>query len=154
MQQWKNSKCYTFCVCVCSLRYPACSAHAPYCRLWPAPLYNIFPHYLINGHDKWVPANILSKHSRKADKEWSSSLGFGRGANSSTPFKLAYWRNGYTCLGPGLILWYGLSYGILAWNVVLGIYRSGSRTAAAREFARYEGWNFNSGNYLFTTDTK
>jgi len=20
--------------------------------------------------------------------------------------------------------------------------------------ARYEGWNFNSGNYLFTTDTK
>jgi hypothetical protein len=23
--------------------------HAPYCHLWPAPLYNIFPHYLING---------------------------------------------------------------------------------------------------------
>jgi len=21
-------------------------------------------------------------------------------------------------------------------------------------FKRYEGWNFNSGNYLFTTDTK
>jgi len=21
-------------------------------------------------------------------------------------------------------------------------------------FLRYEGWNFNSGNYLFTTDTK
>jgi len=20
--------------------------HAPYCHLWPAPLYNIFPHYL------------------------------------------------------------------------------------------------------------
>jgi len=36
-------------VCVCSLRYPACNAHAPYCHLWPAPLYNIFPHYLING---------------------------------------------------------------------------------------------------------
>ena len=32
-----------------SLRYSACHAHAPYCRLWPAPLYNIFPHYLING---------------------------------------------------------------------------------------------------------
>ena len=23
--------------------------HAPYCHLWPAPLYIIFPHYLING---------------------------------------------------------------------------------------------------------
>jgi hypothetical protein len=28
--------------CVCRLRYPACNAHAPYCHLWPAPLYNIF----------------------------------------------------------------------------------------------------------------
>jgi len=37
-----------FSVCVCSLRYPARNAHAPYCHLWPAPLYNIFPHYLIN----------------------------------------------------------------------------------------------------------
>jgi hypothetical protein len=36
-------------VCVCSLRYPACNVHAPYCHLWPALLYKIFPHYLING---------------------------------------------------------------------------------------------------------
>ena len=36
-------------VCICSLRYPACSAHGPYCHLWPAPLYSIFPHYLINN---------------------------------------------------------------------------------------------------------
>jgi len=36
-------------VCVCSLRYPTRNAHAPYCHLWPAPLYNIFPYYLING---------------------------------------------------------------------------------------------------------
>jgi hypothetical protein len=36
-------------VCVCSLRYSACKAHAPYCRLWPAQLYNIFPRYFING---------------------------------------------------------------------------------------------------------
>ena len=35
-------------VCVCSLRYPACNVHAPYCHLWPAPLCNIFPH-LTNG---------------------------------------------------------------------------------------------------------
>jgi len=35
--------------CICSLSYPACNAHAPYCHLWPAPLYSIFPHYLTNG---------------------------------------------------------------------------------------------------------
>jgi hypothetical protein len=41
--------CVCVCVCFCSLSYPTCNAHAPYCHLWPALLYNIFPHYLING---------------------------------------------------------------------------------------------------------
>jgi len=41
--------CVCVCVCVCKLSYPACNAHAPYCHLWPAPLYRIFPHYLIYG---------------------------------------------------------------------------------------------------------
>jgi hypothetical protein len=36
-------------VCICSLRYPACNARALCCRLWPAPFYNTFTHYLING---------------------------------------------------------------------------------------------------------
>jgi hypothetical protein len=40
---------YTFWVCICSLRYPACNAHVPFYHLWHAQLYNIFPHYLING---------------------------------------------------------------------------------------------------------
>jgi len=31
------------------VRYPTCKEHVPYCRLWPAPLYGIFPHCLING---------------------------------------------------------------------------------------------------------
>ena len=35
-------------VCICSVRYLACNAHAPYCHLWPASL-KIFSHYLING---------------------------------------------------------------------------------------------------------
>ena len=48
MQQ-KNNKYYIFWECVCSLRYSACNAHAPYCHLWSAWLYNIFLHYLING---------------------------------------------------------------------------------------------------------
>jgi len=41
--------CVCVCVCVCSLSYLACNAHSPYCHQWPAPLYNIFQHYLING---------------------------------------------------------------------------------------------------------
>jgi len=33
-------------MCLCILKYPECNVHAPYCHLWPARLYNIFPHYL------------------------------------------------------------------------------------------------------------
>ena len=36
-------------MCVCSLRYPPCNVRATYCHLWTALLYNILPHYLING---------------------------------------------------------------------------------------------------------
>ena len=59
------------CVCVCSLRYLPCNAHAPYCHLWTARLYNIFPHFLINGRIKkksywtqnvfWFSQNLLSE---------------------------------------------------------------------------------------------
>jgi len=45
---WKNIKYYIFRVCVRSLRYSACNAHAPYWHLWPVRLYNSFPLYLIN----------------------------------------------------------------------------------------------------------
>ena len=41
-------------MCVCSLRYPARIAHAPYCHLWPVRLYNIFPHYITNRKLKKV----------------------------------------------------------------------------------------------------
>jgi hypothetical protein len=33
--------------CVCSLRYSS-NAHEPYCHLWPARLYSIFPDYYTN----------------------------------------------------------------------------------------------------------
>ena len=36
-------------LCICSISYPACEAHAPHCHLWPVQLYIIFPHYLKNG---------------------------------------------------------------------------------------------------------
>jgi hypothetical protein len=31
---WTSNKYYRLLVCICSLRYAACSAHAPYCHLW------------------------------------------------------------------------------------------------------------------------
>jgi len=31
----ESRKNYIFWACVCSLRYPACNAHVPYCHLWP-----------------------------------------------------------------------------------------------------------------------
>jgi hypothetical protein len=39
---------YSECISV-ALVIPACNAHAPYCHLWPARIYNIYPYYLING---------------------------------------------------------------------------------------------------------
>jgi hypothetical protein len=45
--QWKSNKYYILWVCVCSLGYPSCNAHASYCHLCPDPFY-IFLLYLIN----------------------------------------------------------------------------------------------------------
>ena len=47
--EYKTDKYYILRVYVCSLKYPACNARAPYCRLWSVRMYSIFPHYLING---------------------------------------------------------------------------------------------------------
>ena len=41
--------CYILLVCVCSIRFTACSAHAAYCYLWLLWLYSIVTHYLVNG---------------------------------------------------------------------------------------------------------
>ena len=46
---WKSNKYCIFAVCVYSLRYPVCNAHALYCYLWPVRFYNTFPHYLTKG---------------------------------------------------------------------------------------------------------
>jgi hypothetical protein len=45
----RSNKYYILWECDCSLRCPACNAHALYCRLWPAQLHKIFPHDLMNG---------------------------------------------------------------------------------------------------------
>jgi hypothetical protein len=49
MLQWISNKHYIFWVCVCSLRHSACNVRMSQCHLWPAWLYNIFPHYLIHS---------------------------------------------------------------------------------------------------------
>ena len=61
--QWKSSICCIHWICVCSLRYLVCNAHAPYFHLWTVWLYNIFPHYLINGkildNKNWTKICVL-----------------------------------------------------------------------------------------------
>jgi hypothetical protein len=47
--QRQSNKCYLFWVYICSLRYLAWNSNAPYCHLWPAPLYTIFPHFTTKG---------------------------------------------------------------------------------------------------------
>jgi hypothetical protein len=60
-------------VSTCRLSCPACNAHGPFCHLWPALIYNILPHHLINGkilekktHTQNVcfdfPYNFVPKH--------------------------------------------------------------------------------------------
>ena len=36
--RWESNVYYIFWACICSLRYPACNAHAPYCHIWPCLL--------------------------------------------------------------------------------------------------------------------
>jgi hypothetical protein len=46
--------------------------------------------------------NILNKGQRTADNGWSSSLGFGRGAKNSSPYKRIVLQIIQKRLGPGL----------------------------------------------------
>ena len=75
MLHWRGNKYYIFWVCVCSLRYPSCNAHAPYCYPRPASLYNIFHFTSKNGMNFekkkttplftkcvfWFPLKLLSQ---------------------------------------------------------------------------------------------
>jgi hypothetical protein len=58
----ESNKYYMFWVSVYSLSYPACSAHAPYCHLWPVRIWNIFQGYLINctiSVKKWLSMKYM-----------------------------------------------------------------------------------------------
>jgi hypothetical protein len=55
-----------------------------------------------DGLQIWrVAANILNKHQRTADKEWSSSLGVGRGLTTPHRKTPDLFRNFLKSLGPG-----------------------------------------------------
>jgi hypothetical protein len=59
-----------------------------------------------NALEVWrVAANILNKQSQIADKGQSFSLGFGCGANKSSPHKISLLRKITRSLGPGRIPW-------------------------------------------------
>ena len=46
--RWKSNEFYVFWVCICRIRYSACTAHSPYYHQLPARLYSIFP-LLVTG---------------------------------------------------------------------------------------------------------
>jgi hypothetical protein len=50
--QWKSSK-YYYSLCFRSLSYPACTAHAPYCHLWPVLTLQYFPTLSHKWHKFW-----------------------------------------------------------------------------------------------------
>jgi hypothetical protein len=67
----KQSVLRNLSVCICSLRYPACNAHVPYCHLWSATLCIIFPHYLING--TIFKRKLINKKKKKASSIYDST---------------------------------------------------------------------------------
>jgi len=65
---------------------------------------------------------IFKRQSRRADKEWSSSLGVGRVANNSSPQKRIKLRNSQrVSFGNGLIVWYDISNEKGTWHSVRGM---------------------------------
>ena len=112
---------------------------------------------------------VYCKFRRKAEvqrKALRESRGFVIGVNSITLKRvqwnlMAFWkqRMGWLCVctaspdTPFTIL--SCIKFIPCTQTVISIYLcSNSRLSVKIEFCLYEGWNFNSGNYLFTTDTK
>jgi len=61
--QQKSNEYYIFTVSICRLSYLTCTMHVPYCHLWLALLYNIFPHYLIN--DMIKKKNKVTEHKMR-----------------------------------------------------------------------------------------
>jgi hypothetical protein len=88
-----------------------------------------------------VATYILNNQLQTADKGWSCSLGFGRGANNNSRLKCTLLCNIHIdSIGPGLMVQTKQrrrDMRLGTWNV-RSLYREGSFTATARELARYK----------------
>jgi hypothetical protein len=118
-----------------------------------------------------VAENSLNKHSRKANKEQSSSLVVGRSANNSPPWKLSLLQKRIHLprIRKGPLVRpkqqkTDTRYG--TWNVRI-LYRSGSITAVTRELTRYKldlvriqkgrwdkGGTVRTADYIFSMEKK
>jgi len=108
MLLWTSNKYYIFWVCVCSLRYPARNAHAPYCHLWPVWLYNILPHYLINGTISEEEKNMDTEYVLIFSTNFSATLLILR-ATEQDMVKKFYW---FSCKVPVMLFrfWWKLKF--------------------------------------------
>ena len=78
---------------VCSLRYPACNAHAQCCYLWSVLLYNIFPHYLIKGtifEKKMLPNCLIRTYKVTGLNSLKSTVKFTLEGNLSQTLAFLY----------------------------------------------------------------
>jgi len=62
-------------------------------------------------------------------------------------------RNGSADGQAGNCIRLGSGVSVLSYDRLLGSQEMGC-AVSLQQRTKYEGWNFNSGNYLFTTDTK
>jgi len=89
MLKWKSNNYYAFQECVCSLRYPACSACAPNCHLWHARLYHIFRNYFING--KIFGKQLLKK--KCFDFVYTFCLNITHSQKNSATYDQKWWKD-------------------------------------------------------------
>jgi hypothetical protein len=86
--------------------------------------------------------DILNKQQRTADRERSSSLGIGRGANNPAPYKILYltnylqvpWKWTHSVAQPKRRKMY-MRFGT---SNVRSLYRAGSLKTVARELGKYK----------------
>ena len=80
--------------------YSTCNAHAPYCHLWPATLYHIVPHYLIQGtiFEKKVTRHKMCVLNFWINFLWNFSNSTENWLRDNYKCMLVFmWSTGYCC---------------------------------------------------------
>jgi len=80
-------------VCICSSRYPACNAHAPYCYMWPVPLYNIFPYYIKKNSTIFQTKMLSTKCAFQVSLQLLSQTFFILRRNEQDTIKYVQWSS-------------------------------------------------------------